>query len=570
MNKLPPYTMDEVLPDYGNMNLYEFLLACLYPYKEDYPMFQFKMTDHMKSEFFEDLEAMAVYFKEELGLKPGDAYSMFIPNSIEEVVALFALNKIGCIANLIHPLFPSEAMKRSVEYTKSKGILMYDMFIHQHAATLATMKDLDILITTPVLYAAPVVKKDYVRPDEKALAVAQANNITVKYFGDLIKKYRGQKTEGLYRSGDSVAVYMNGGGTTGVSRFIMLSGTALNAVTKNALNAATPDTVHKPGELSKVIPLPFFHCYGLIAGLLTTMYSGWKSIPMARFDADEYISCFKANKCYEVVGVPNMFRKLLDHPGFAGEHLKSVKYAFAGGDYVPLDFHKRFNDIMAANGSECILMPGYGLTECGAVNCINMPWLTKPGTVGKYLKTTRAAIFDEEQNELPLGTVGEIAFTGNTLMKGYLQPDGRLGEGLYTDKNGKQWVLTGDLGKMDEDGYITFVARKKRVIIISGYNVFPADIENLLEPLPFLQECCAVQGYDEDKKPIVRLYIVLSPSADADKLDEYKKTICDMCATLDTFAVPRDIRVIDALPRTRLEKVDFIKLTEVRTEEHKT
>lgn len=570
MNKLPPYTMDEVLPDYGNMNLYEFLLACLYPYKEDYPMFQFKMTDHMKSEFFEDLEAMAVYFKEELGLKPGDAYSMFIPNSIEEVVALFALNKIGCIANLIHPLFPSEAMKRSVEYTKSKGILMYDMFIHQHAATLATMKDLDILITTPVLYAAPVVKKDYVRPDEKALAVAQANNITVKYFGDLIRKYRGQKTEGLYRSGDSVAVYMNGGGTTGVSRFIMLSGTALNAVTKNALNAATPDTVHKPGELSKVIPLPFFHCYGLIAGLLTTMYSGWKSIPMARFDADEYISCFKANKCYEVVGVPNMFRKLLDHPGFAGEHLKSVKYAFAGGDYVPLDFHKRFNDIMAANGSECILMPGYGLTECGAVNCINMPWLTKPGTVGKYLKTTRAAIFDEEQNELPLGTVGEIAFTGNTLMKGYLQPDGRLGEGLYTDKNGKQWVLTGDLGKIDEDGYITFVARKKRVIIISGYNVFPADIENLLEPLPFLQECCAVQGYDEDKKPIVRLYIVLSPSADADKLDEYKKTICDMCATLDTFAIPRDIRVIDALPRTRLEKVDFIKLTEVRTEEHKT
>ncbi|MBR2414915.1 MAG: acyl--CoA ligase [Clostridia bacterium] len=570
MIKLPQHTMDEVLPDYGNMNLYEFLLACLYPHKEDYPMFQFKMTDHMKSEFFEDVEAMAVYFKEELGLKPGDAYSLFIPNSIEEVVCLFALNKIGCIANLIHPLFPSEAMKRSVEYTKSKGILMYDMFIHQHAATLATMENLDILITTPVLYAAPVVKKDYVRPDEKALAVAAANNITVKYFGDIIKKYRGQKTEGLFRSGDNVAVYMNGGGTTGVSRFIMLSSTALNAVTKNALNAATLATDYKPGELAKVIPLPFFHCYGLIAGLLTTMISGWKSIPMARFDADEYISYFKANKCYEVVGVPNMFRKLLDHPGFAGEHLKCVKYAFAGGDYVPLDFHKRFNDIMAANGSECILMPGYGLTECGAVNCINMPWLTKPGTVGKYLKTTRAAIFDEEQNELPFGTVGEIAFTGNTLMKGYLQPDGRLGEGLYTDKNGKQWVLTGDLGKMDEDGYITFVARKKRVIIISGYNVYPADIENLLEPLPFLTECCAVQGYDEDKKPIVRLYIVLSPSADADKLEEYKKTICDMCATLDGFAVPRDIRVIDALPRTRLEKVDFVKLTEVRTEEHKT
>ncbi len=569
MVNLPQFTMDDVLPDYGNMNLYEYLIACLYPHKEDYPMFQFKLTDHMRSEFLEDVEAMAVYFKDELGMKPGDAYSLFIPNSIEEVVTLFALNKIGCIANLIHPLFPSEAMKASVTYTKSKGVLLYDMFLHQHASVLSTIENLDIIVTTPVLYAAPVVKKYYVRPDEKFLAIAKANNLEVKFFGDILKKYQGQKTEGLYRSGDLVAVYMNGGGTTGVSRTIMLSSTALNAVTKNALGAATLSE-YKPGELAKILALPFFHAYGLVAGLLTTMVSGWKSVPMARFEADEYITYLKANKCYEVVGVPNMFRKLLNHPDFAGEHLKYVKYAFAGGDYVPLDFHKRFNDLMAKYGSEAILMPGYGLTECGAVDCINMPWLTKPGTVGKYLKTVRAAIFDEEQNELPLGTVGEIAFTGNTLMKGYLMPDGRLGEGLYTDKNGKQWVLTGDLGKMDEDGYVTFIARKKRVIIISGYNVFPADIENLLEPLPFLLESCAVQGYDENKKPIVRLYIVLSPEADESKLDEYKKTITEICSTLSTFSVPRDIRVIDALPRTRLEKVDFLKLTEVRTEEHHT
>lgn len=569
MLNLPQFTMDDVLPDYGNMNLYEYLITCLYPHKEDYPMFQFKLTDHMKSEFFEDVESMAVYFKEELGMKPGDAYSLFIPNSIEEVVCLFALNKIGCIANLIHPLFPSEAMKASVTYTKSKGVLVYDMFLHQHAATLAEIENLDIIVTTPVLYAAPVVKKYYVRPDEKFLNIAAANNLSVKFFGDILKKYQGQKTKGLYRSGDLVAVYMNGGGTTGVSRTIMLSSTALNAVTRNALGAATLSE-YKAGELSKILALPFFHAYGLVAGLLTTMVSGWKSIPMARFEADEYISYLKANKCYEVVGVPNMFRKLLAHPDFAGEHLKYVKYAFAGGDYVPIDFLGRFNDLMAKYGAEATLMPGYGLTECGAVDCINMPWLTKPGTVGKYLKTVRAAIFDEEQNELPLGTVGEIAFSGNTLMKGYLMPDGRLGEGLYTDKNGKQWVLTGDLGKMDEDGYITFIARKKRVIIISGYNVFPADIENLLEPLPFLTECCAVQGYDDEKKPIVRLYIVLSPEADEAKLDEYKNTITELCSTLSTFSIPRDIRVIDALPRTRLEKVDFLKLTEVRTEEHQT
>ncbi|MBR3975592.1 MAG: acyl--CoA ligase [Clostridia bacterium] len=569
MEKLPLFTMDEVLPDYADMNLYEFLLACTSFHKDDYPMFQFKLTDHMRSEFLEDVEAMAVYFKEELKMEPGDAYSLFIPNSIEEVVMLFALNKIGCIANLIHPLFPPEAMKGSVEYTKSKGVLLYDMFIHQHAQALAEMKDIDIIVTTPVLYAAPVAKKYFIRPDEKAMTVAQANNLTVKFFGDILKKYQGQKTEGLFRSGDLVAVYMNGGGTTGVSRTIMLSSTALNAVTKNALNAATPCD-YKAGELCKILALPFFHAYGLCGGLLTTLFSGWKAVPMARFEADEYITYLKANKCYEVIGVPNMYRKLLAHPEFKGEHLKYVRYAFAGGDYVPLDFLKKFNDIMAECGSEATLMPGYGLTECGAVNCINMPWYTKPGTVGRHLKTTKAAIFDENHNEVPYGTIGEIAFTGNTLMKGYLMPDGRLGEGVYTDKDGKKWVLTGDLGKMDEEGFVTFMARQKRVIIISGYNVFPADIENLLMPLPFLAECCAVQGYDDDEKPIVRLYIVLAPDADADKLDEYKQIIMDKCSTLDRFSIPRDIRVIDALPRTRLEKVDFLKLTQTRTETSKT
>lgn len=570
MQNYSDFTMVDLVPDYADMNCYEYLLACIYPYKEDYPMFQFKLTDHMRSEFFEDVEAMAVYFKEELGLVPGDAFSLFIPNTIEEVVMFFALNKLGCIANFIHPLFPPEAMKNSVEYTKSKGVLLLDSYIPKYIDTLKSINDIKIVITTPVLYAAPVEKKAYVRPDADCVAAATAKGVDVTYYGDIIKKYQGQYTKGLHRSGDLTAVYMNGGGTTGVSRTIMLSSTALNAVTKNEYEPVSPCLDYKPGEYCKIMALPFFHAYGLCGGLLGTMYLGWKSIPMIRFDADEYITYLKKNKCYEILGVPNMHRKLLAHPDFGGEHLKYVKYAFAGGDYVPVDFLKQYNDFMAKHGSTCTLMPGYGLTECGAVDCINMPWLTKPGTVGKVLGTVQAKIFDDDQNELPLGEIGEIAFSGNTMMKGYLMPDGRLGEGLYTDKDGKKWVLTGDLGKMDEDGYITFVSRKKRVIIISGYNVFPADIENLLEHLPFLTECCAVQGYDDDKKPIVRLYIVLSPDADKDKLQEYKDIIIEKCSTLSTFSVPRDIRVIDALPRTRMEKVDFLKLTEQRTEEHKT
>lgn len=561
MDKKPMFTMQDLIPYYYDMNCYEYLLACLNHIKEDYPMFQFKGTDHMKSEFLADVDAMAYYFREELGMQIGDAFSVFTPNTIEEVVVLFALNKIGCITNFIHPLFPSEAMRASVEYTKSKGVLLLDIAALPHADTLKDM-DVKIILTSPKVYAAPVAMKNFIQPDEAAVKAAEGK-FKFEFYGDILKRNNGKTVEGLYRSGDLTAVYMNGGGTTGVSRTIMLSSTSLNAVTNNALSPILPSDA-PAGTMSKILALPFFHAYGLCGGLFCCIYAGCKAIPMIRFDADEFIDIMKQNQIYEIIGVPNMYRKLLDHPEFAGEHLKHVKYAFAGGDYVPVDFLARFNNLMAKYNSTATLMPGYGLTECGAVDCINMPWATKPGTVGMPLKTNTVKIFDDNQKEVPLGTVGEIAFSGNCLMKGYLMPDGRLGEGLYTDAEGTKWVLTGDLGKIDEDSFITFVARKKRIIIISGYNVFPADIEDLLEKQPFLKECCAVQGYDAEKKPIVRLYIVLSDDADPARIDEYKTILTKECAdNLSNFSVPRDIQVIDALPRTRMEKIDFLKLTEV-------
>ncbi|MBE6811487.1 MAG: acyl--CoA ligase [Ruminococcaceae bacterium] len=568
MYKKPRFTAQDISPYYSDLNCYEYFLACTHKFKEDYPMIQFKFTDHMRSEILADIDSLACYFKEELGLQEGDAFSLFTPNTVEEIIIFFALNKLGCIANMIHPLFPSEAMRASVEYTKSKGILILDKFISLHADTLKEM-NIPVVVTTATLYAAPVVKKPFVQLDAQLMQTAEGK-FAYDFFGDILKKYAGRTIEGPERSGDLTAVYMNGGGTTGVSRTIMLSGTALNAVAYNTLGEIYPNK-YDPGVACKIATLPFFHAFGLCAGLLSTVYNGAKCIPMVRFEADEYIEILKKNTCFEIVGVPNMFRKLLDHPEFPGEHLKSVEYAFSGGDYVPIDFLTRFNSIMAENGSVGTLMPGYGLTECGAVDVCNLPWATKAGTVGVPLGKNRVAVFDDDKNKLPCGELGEIGITGESIMQGYLMPDGRAGEGIYVDAEGTKWVLTGDMGTMDEDNFVTFAARKKRLIIISGYNVFPADIENLLEPLDFLKETCAVQGYDDEKKPIVRLYIVLSETADEENLEEYKKIITDLCSeTLTVFSIPRDIRVIDALPRTRLEKVDFLKLTEIRTEEHKT
>ncbi len=457
-------------------------------------------------------------------------------------------------------MYPSEAMREAIEFTKSKGVLIPDFLFAKHAQTLGQL-DIRVIVSTHAQYAVATDKKFTVKPNADHINAA-GDCCKFTFYGDILAVNQGKTTQGEQHSGEKVGFYMNGGGTTGKSKTIMLSSKNINAAINNKFSLMIP-TDDAPGSKSNIAALPFFHCFGLCCTILCAIFAGNKCILMMSFNADDYIDILKKNPCYDLVGVPNMYRKLLDHPNFPGEHLQHIKYAYIGGDNVPFEFMNRFNTFMAAHGSTAILMPGYGLTECSACDCSNILWNTKPGTVGTDFETARIVILDEDKKEVPCGTVGEVAITGDCVMKGYLTEDGRLGEGIYTDENGVEWVLTGDLAKMDEDRFLTFIARKKRLIIISGYNVFPADIENLLETLPFIHENCAVQGYDAQGKPIVRLYITLAPGAEIEKLDEYKQTITTLCAeNLSRFSVPREICVIDKMPRTRMDKIDFVSLTQ--------
>lgn len=556
----PQFTMKDILPHYADLNCYEYFLACTEHIKEDYPLLQFMGTDHMRSEILADIDSLAYYFKEELKFNIGDVFTLFTPNTIEEVVILFALNKIGCITSLLHPMFPTDAMRSAMKFTKSKGILLPDFLFVKHAKTLSEM-NVHVIVSTPAQYAVENSKKLSIKPNAEQIA-ATDGVCEFTFYGDILAACQGKTTQGVSRSGDLVGFYMNGGGTTGQSKTIMLSSTNINAAINNKFSLMIP-TDDAPGSKSNIAALPFFHCFGLCCTMMCAIFAGNKCILMMSFNADDYIDILKKNPCYDLVGVPNMYRKLLDHPNFPGKHLQHIKYAYIGGDNVPFEFMNRFNTFMQDNGSTAILMPGYGLTECSACDCSNILWNTKPGTVGTDFETSRIVILDEDKKEVPFDTVGEVAITGDCVMKGYLTEDGKFGEGIYTDENGTKWVLTGDLAKMDKDRFLTFIARKKRLIIISGYNVFPADIENLIETLPFVHENCAVQGYDEKGRPIVRLYITLAEGADIAKLEEYKKIIIESCEEhLNRFSVPREICVLDAMPRTRMEKIDFVKLTQ--------
>lgn len=536
-----------------NYNCYEFYLAATEKYG-DYKAAQHMDEKILRSKFICDIEALASYFQKELGLKRGDVYSIFVPSNIESFTAFYALNKLGVIVNFVHPLLPDEAFLETVRESGSKGIMVLGLLgLKQHNVDAVNSTGLPVLLCRCSDYAAPA-KKVSARTGE-ALLEKMLGYKNATLYCDVVKKYEGRTVKGCVNNCDDIAVYLNGGGTTGKSKTIKLTNKAIN---ENVHKLGYIDHIEDPGEEAEIIILPFFHAFGLVVAGHMALCNAGRIIPLMQFDAKLVLKLYKKNKVVGIGGIPNMFKKLYNTPGFDGPHLKNTRMMFVGGDDLSPSFLEAFNSMLERNGTSARLRQGYGLTEVGSVCCVNTNWVYKDGSIGKPLEGLRMEIWDNDHNKLPVGEVGEIVISGSTLMEGYLTEDGPKDAGLYYDEEGTAWVLSGDLGYEDEDGFFYFYGRKKRVIIISGYNVYPVDIENLMDTLPFIKESCAVKGTTSEGKPLVRLYVSLKQKGDE---EEYKKIITDACAkNLNQFSVPREIIFMDDLPHTPLEKVDFMKL----------
>ena len=536
-----------------NYNCYEFYLAATEKYG-DYKQAQHMDEMVMRSKFICDTEALACYFKKDLGLKRGDVYSIFVPSDIESFTAFYALNKLGVIVNFIHPLLPDEALIETVKESGSKGIMVLGLLgLKQHNVDAVNSLGLPILLCRCSDYASPVKKASAGIGEALLEKILGYKNATL--YCDVVKKYEGRTVEGCVNNCDDIAVYLNGGGTTGKSKTIKLTNKAIN---ENVHKLGYIDHIEDPGEEAEIIILPFFHAFGLVVAGHMALCNAGRIIPLMQFDAKLVLKLYKNNKVVGIGGIPNMFKKLYNTPGFDGPHLKNTRMMFVGGDDLSPAFLEAFNGMLERNGTSARLRQGYGLTEVGSVCCVNTNWVYKDGSIGKPLEGLRMEIWDDEHKPVPTGEVGEIVISGSTLMEGYLTEDGPKDAGIYYDEEGTAWVLSGDLGYTDEDGFFYFYGRKKRVIIISGYNVYPVDIENLMDTLPFIKESCAVRGTSAEGKVLVRLYASLKTKGDE---EEYKKIITEACAkNLNQFSVPREIIFMDELPHTPLEKVDFMKL----------
>ncbi len=546
-----------MLPSPGNDNCYEYLKRCTGIYGDVWMMQHFGVR-YRRSEIMRDIDAMAAYFSRDMGLKPGDVYTVFMPTTVQGIITFYALSKIGVISNFIHPLMSSQYLKDTVADVGAKGVMVLDILAKKHIDTINGL-GLPCMVCCSSDYSAGL--KGAATKTGETLAHAifpKYKNMT--YYRDAVKRHRGG-CPGLVGNGDDIACYLNGGGTTGKSKTIKLTNRAVNEL---VYRVSDLDEIHDPGEEAEVIVLPMFHCFGLCVAIHMALCNSARIIPMMQFDAGIMNRLCRENLIVGYGGIPLMFEKLMKEKHFEGPWLKNVRLMFCGGDDISDKFIDEFNSYFEKYGAVGRLRQGYGLTEIGSVCVTNTNTEYKRGSIGKPLRGVTVQIWDDDNKQVPTGEIGEIVVSGPTIMAGYYTKDGPEDLGLYTDENGVKWVHSGDLGYVDEDGFFFFAGRKKRVIIIAGYNVYPNDIEKTIGELPFIKDVCAVQGW-QNGRSIVRLYASLKTPGDE---EQYRGIITKTCEdNFSKFYVPRDIVFCDELPQTPLMKIDYRQLTQVHPDD---
>lgn len=474
------------------------------------------------------------------GVRAGDAVTVCMPNVPEAVYALYAINKLGAIAHMVHPLAPAAQLKKFMDKTNSRLLLVLSIALKEYAP-LADGVPLGVVAVPPARSLGPLKNAAFSFMHRKE--IVKGRNIVM--YGDLIVR-RGHVEAAPYTP--RTAVYLHSGGTSGEPKVIELSDAAVNALASRAPHIlAFMDRIEGTAMLAV---LPMFHGFGLAMGVHTPLVNGAVSVLMPKFSTKETIALLEKGRLDYLIGVPALYEALLRRPDFTKDKLKHIKIAFIGGDCVTPDLLNRFDTRIRENGGTARLFEGYGLTETVTVCNVNLFSANRPGSVGRPLPGLICKIVDEAGNELDPHETGEILIGGDTLMTGYLGDEAAT-RAAFTERDGVRYVRTGDAGYVDEDGFLYFKQRLKRIIKIAGVSVYPSEIEAAAVAMDGIAEACALEGQDGGKT-VVELYLTAETSCgpDGDAVREHIRQ------SLGPYAVPRKVVYLDELPKTLVGKAD--------------
>ena len=505
--------------------------------------------DLYNMEVLDRIDRLAFYLKNN-GIKKGDVVAICLPNIPSAVFAVYAVNKCGAIANLIHPLTPPLGLKKIIDDTNTKLLIYLDSFYYNGIEVLQRIDT--ILCNVSHDMGMPIKALAWAKTLKAAKGSLKASNtVSIK------DCYADNGEVNVDIDKEDIAVYLHSGGTTGTPKTIMIS--------NRSINNCAEITGELVGDINgntdaMLMVLPLFHGFGLAVSMHSTIFKGGKVVLVPRFSPKEAVKLIKRENVTFMAGVPQMYNKLMDVKGFDGEHIKRFKNIYCGGDKLPKSIKDRWDALMRKYGNNIELLEGYGLTEMLTVSHVNIPGASKASSVGKPLRGIKHRIEDENGNILPPNQSGQICLSGSTMMSGYLNDDETTKNIIKVDGNGEKWLCTGDCGYIDEDGFLFFRERIKRMIKVSGINVFPQEIEYTVSAMDEIKFACALEIKYNGKSGI-KLYVVLEDGYSMDKALE-DKIINYLSNRLMKYSVPKLIEVRDSLPLTQIGKVNYNKLHE--------
>ncbi|MCQ2409017.1 MAG: acyl--CoA ligase [Clostridia bacterium] len=464
-------------------------------------------------EFFSETEKIAKSFYK-IGVRKGDVVVIALPNIPQCVVAVYALSRIGAVASMVHPAVGKEDFSRIIKEQNPKAVLLSAINYKKFRKCCGKKK---IVYCPYTVYA---------------------------YLG----LPRGKEFEPYTGDGSDPMFYLQSGGTMGVPKTVVLSSKSCNAMAYNLLFYLDDRFSEKTCMLSA---LPMFHTLGLGAGMHAPLCASMPIVLQPKFDAVRTTELIEKYNCTCMLAVPRMVDKLLNFTGFTSQMTKSLQDVFVGGDALSPKTQIKFKEMMEKGNLQAKLYPGYGLTESSI--CFLSKGNAPYGSIGKPLFSIEYMIVDENEKPVNQGEIGELYIASDQAMVGYLN-DAEATDMVLTEIDGKKYVRTGDYFKEDENGFLFYEGRKKRLIKISGMNVFPTEIENTAKELPFVGECAAIE-YIKDNKNHTRLLV------EGQLTDEEKqKIIVHIASKLSHWSIPHDVVCLDRFYRTKIGKIDIKRL----------
>ena len=459
--------------------------------------------------FISLVDRMSDILSNRLGIKKGDTVLLAQPNIPDVLILFYALNKIGAIVNLVHPFIPYNQTKLIFKKTHSKYAFLFEQRVTKEVENYRSFAE--------HVYVCRV--EDYLPFFKKFIYHTFMNRAIRKKLGKFRGSFKGFKY--VYK--------------------LKPTGKPVKEVILGSLMLSV---------------LPSFHGFGLCMTMHAPLMMCFGVALVPKFSAEAVIDIMNHNRLASMCGIPGVYEKLLASEKFLNnKNLKDLHVGFCGGDSMNVSLKERWDSAMKEHGSHCQVFEGYGLSEAIAVNCVNTFDHNKLGSIGYPGSEFTFKIIDENEKEVERGVVGEICVKSKATMLYYFE-DPEATKATFT-KDG--FLKTGDLGYMDEDNFIFFKQRKKRVVKVSGVGVFPSEIEALVETVPGVSQVCAIRIPDKRLGSAIKLFVV------AKFFDEegMRNSIIDHCRKyLIRWAVPKEIEFRDELPLTLLGKIDFKTLQE--------